>query len=203
MIKFVLAMLAMAVAVPAAATTGGPNLIVNGSFETGDFRGWARTGDQSFSFVSNEFASGGPTDGRFHAVLGSVDGIGAIGQRFATTTGTEYRITFGLANLNGEVPNSFQLFWNNDIVMGLNNAGAFDYREYSFVRRATGAFTTLQFRQTNPQGFWLVDKVAVIDPLADPIPEPASWAMLVLGFGLAGAGLRSRRAAGRHGWRAA
>lgn len=34
-----------------------------------------------------------------------------------------------------------------------------------------------------------------IDPGGDPIPEPASWAMLIAGFGLVGASLRRRRAA--------
>jgi hypothetical protein len=39
-------------------------------------------------------------------------------------------------------------------------------------------------------GSWLVDN-RFIDPLA-AVPEPASWALMMLGFGLLGAGLRAR-----------
>jgi PEP-CTERM motif len=200
MLKTAIAALSVVLAVPAIAATGGPNLVANSSFETGNFSNWMRSGDQSFSFVSDQFASGGPIDGQFHAVLGSVDAIGALTQILTTTPGTQYNISFGLANLNGSTPNSFQMFWGNTIVFGLNNTNFFDYQTYSFTRTATAPTTELIFRYSNPQGFWLLDKINVNDPtvvVVTPIPEPASWAMMVLGFGLAGASLRRRQAAVR------
>lgn len=41
-----------------------------------------------------------------------------------------------------------------------------------------------------PQGFLDVTYVTTVTP---GVPEPASWAMLLLGFGAIGAALRSRR----------
>jgi hypothetical protein len=42
--------------------------------------------------------------------------------------------------------------------------------------------------------FISVDRIVVPGPL-DPIPEPSTWALLISGFGMAGAMLRRRRAA--------
>jgi hypothetical protein len=41
-------------------------------------------------------------------------------------------------------------------------------------------------------GNWLVDN-RFVDPLS-AVPEPASWALMILGFGVLGAGLRVQRA---------
>ena len=72
-----------------------------------------------------------------------------------------------------------------------------------FTPRSTGPFQlasgtsyTLRF-----QGVAVVDDTAFIDQVAlntlsvtpNPVPEPAAWALMIGGFGLAGASLRARR----------
>jgi hypothetical protein len=71
----------------------GTNLLVNGSFETGDLTGWTEFGDFSFSGVSGEFVGLAPEEGNYQAYLGSVDTTGGIYQTFADTPGAEYTVT--------------------------------------------------------------------------------------------------------------
>ena len=55
------------------------------------------------------------------------------------------------------------------------------------------AVRALRFSSTNNS--FEIDNVAVQSASMQPVPEPATWAMMVVGFGLAGYGLRRRRAA--------
>jgi hypothetical protein len=61
---------------------------------------------------------------------------------------------------------------------------------------ATNSFTLSNFvAQGSFSGFTALGEVVVVGNGADVVPEPASWAMLIAGFGLVGAAMR-RRAAG-------
>ena len=169
-------------------------LVVNGSFETGDFSGWEQVGDTGFSFVTAELAGGGPTDGEFHAAFGPTDpGGGGIIQSIATTPGGVYSLSFDLANLGG-TPNAFGLFWDTQFVFIDLDAPAFDYTNVFGSLVASNSSTTLGFIFYNEPSFWLLDNVSLVS--ADGvIPEPATWAMMISGFGLVGSALRRRRAA--------
>jgi hypothetical protein len=57
----------------------------------------------------------------------------------------------------------------------------------------TGGSHTVQFQQAN-RGWTFVSEVSFFSP-AGGVPEPATWAMMVTGFGLAGAALRRRNRA--------
>ena len=164
------------------------NLVVNGSFETGDFTDWEQVGDTSFTFVTDELAGGGPTNGDFHAAFGATDPSGGgILQDITTTAGVAYRLSFDLANL-GNPPNAFGLFWDGAFVSIDFDQSSFDYRTFTrtLTASSTGA-TALGFIFYHEPSFYLLDNVNLT-----VVPEPASWAMMIAGFGLAGAAARRR-----------
>ena len=168
------------------------NLVVNGSFETADFSGWEQVNDTSFTFVTDELAGGGPTDGFHHAAFGPVDpGGGGITQQIATTAGGVYTLSFDLANLGGP-PNAFGLFWDGSFVSIDVDLAPFDYRTFTIGLAASGSDTTLGFIFYHEPSFYLLDNISL--SALNAVPEPSSWAMLIAGFGLTGAAMRRRRA---------
>src|SRR5450759_1853435 len=85
-----------------------PNLLVNGSFENGDFSGWSHTGDTSFDSVQ---CGGGAQDGICFASLGPVGDQGFLSQTFATTAGAQYTFSFWLL-ATGDDPSNFSASWD-------------------------------------------------------------------------------------------
>lgn len=57
---------------------------------------------------------------------------------------------------------------------------------------ALGAGGTIDFR-TNRNGFYLYDSTGLSATVTNSVPEPASWALLIAGFGLTGGAMRRRR----------
>jgi PEP-CTERM motif len=170
----------------------GGNLVVNGSFETSDFSGWEQVGDNFFDSVTDAFAAGGPTDGAWHAAFGSVDpGGGGIIQTIATTPGQIYTLSFDLANLGG-IPNAFGLYWDSGFLFINEDLGGFDYITLSGDLVATSSSTILGFVFYHEPSFWFLDNVSLVESV---IPEPATWGMMIAGFGLVGSALRRRRIA--------
>jgi hypothetical protein len=174
------------IAAPVAAAT---NLVTNGSFETGDFSGWIEGGDTSFSFVTDEPAGGGPTDGIYHAAFGPIDGYGGIIQELATTAGSTYFLSFDIASLSDTPPNAFFLYWDGIYLIDDSNFPAFDYVTASGYVTASTNSTTLVFGFYNPPSYFLLDNISVTT-----VPEPASWALMIAGFGMIGAAMRRRSA---------
>ncbi|MFN3370122.1 MAG: PEPxxWA-CTERM sorting domain-containing protein [Sphingomonadaceae bacterium] len=72
------------------------------------------------------------------------------------------------------------------------------FNNYGF-RFTAGAATTMTLRFDNRGGDnigVILDDVSIsINPRAGVVPEPATWAMLIAGFGLVGAAMRRRRPA--------
>ena len=180
-----LAMSAFAAATVLGAPASATQLVTNGGFETGDFTGWTLTGNTSFTGVSDVAHSG--SNGAF---FGQVDATGSLSQTLGTVSGQNYTVSFWLAN-EGGTPSSFVASFGGDVLTSLSDPAAFGYTFYTYSLTASSNSTLLSFTfQQNPAYFHL-DDVSVED--VSSVPEPATWAMMMLGMGAIGMTLRRRK----------
>ena len=83
--------------------SSGNNLVVNGSFETGDSTGWMLVGQQGLEAAGQ--VTPGPLgtdttssqDGSYHWYDGAVGGVDGVAQIVSTTVGQDYTLSFWLA----------------------------------------------------------------------------------------------------------
>ena len=180
--------------------------IINGSFEGGGvtnpygtvaggnsstITGWTVLGN-SVDFIGNYWQANQGTN--------SIDlngaGQGGIAQTFNTIVNQAYAITFWLAGNPDNGPTiktinvttngvNGQLFAFDTTGFNKSNMGWTKFT-YNFVADDTS--TTLAFNSQNA-GSWgaALDNVSV-----SAVPEPATWAMMLLGFGLIGGAMRRR-----------
>ena len=163
------------------------NLVSNSSFETGDFTGWTQTGNTTFNGV--QCPGTGPTvgAGNCSAFFGPVGSPGGISQTLATTAGSAYNISFWFAP-DGGTPSSFDVLFDGNSILSLTNPGAAPGAFFNLSGVASGASSVLSFSFRDDPGFMFLDAVSVSEA-----PEPATWAMMLLGFGAVGVSLRWRR----------
>jgi len=193
--RITLAALAMLAAAPATAVT---NLVINGGFETGNFNSWTRIGatPNEASRVVRPAAFAGTWGGRFS----SNTVLSGVSQALATGAGREYAISFVFRHGVGTAtaPSyAFRATFANagpsDLLIDFQNPlPTYEFVAWTpFSARvvAVAANTDLifEFRDPRPTA-WDLDNVSVT-----AVPEPASWALLVAGFGLAGAAVRRAR----------
>ena len=184
---------------------------VNGSFEGGTFtssfitvpggnsttiNGWVVTGN-SVDYIGSYWAA--------QAGSQSIDlngnGQGGIQQTFDTVVGQLYNVSFWLAGNTAGQPTvksvqvgatgaDSSIFTFDTTGLSLpNNMGWKNYN-YQFTA-GPGPSTTLSFASLNPGSFGAaLDNVAV-----SAIPEPGTWAMMLLGIGLIGGAMRRRATA--------
>jgi choice-of-anchor C domain-containing protein len=203
--KVLLILLALA-AVPTSAHAGA---FINGGFETGPatgsfttlasgstaIAGWVVTGD-SIDYIGSYWQN---AEGNRSIDL-SGNGPGGIQQTFDTITGVTYNVKFMLAGnpeggpatkllstvASGSLPqvNSFNIGGST-----LSNMNWTPFT-YSFV--AGAPTTTLAFTSGTQTAFGpALDAVSV-----SAVPEPATWAMMLIGFAMIG-GVMRRRPAGQ------
>jgi hypothetical protein len=142
---------------------------------------------------------------------GNVDpGNPTISQTLTDTAGVTYTATFYFYTTSGAnetLPNAlFQASVDGTTYFSLpaDGIGPDEYRSYTeetFTFTGTGS-DVLQFiagTGNNSAPDWELDDVSVVAGSSGVIPEPSTWAMMLLGFaGLAFAGYRgSRKAGGR------
>jgi choice-of-anchor C domain-containing protein len=177
------------------ATAQASSLITNGSFEEGAFNsanafntigngnsaitGWTVGGD-SVDWIGTYWQ---PQDGT-HSIDLAGNNPGTLSQSFATTFGQAYLVQYWMAgnpdgaptvktlnaNVIVNVPASF-----NDTGFDKLNMG-WVLKSFSFVANGTTSTLTFVDTDTGPYGPAL-DNVSVV-----AVPEPATWAMMILGF---------------------
>ena len=205
-----------AIASPAAAAV---NLVTNGGFEaptttpgglimvnSGDsFTGWNVLGSGKNVFLINKTYSEGGGSLVFNSNSGNawIDLTGAgnqgptsgISQVVATGTGT-YSLSFFVGNATGRPdytgPSTLNLSINDGPIQIFTNSdvtpNAMNWKAFSVNFFATDA-TKIAFTNGN-----IGDNALGLDDVSiSAVPEPASWAMLIGGFGLTGAAMRRRR----------
>jgi hypothetical protein len=139
----------------------GPNVLQNGSFESG-FTGWTQGGNFQFTqVVSGPFyAYSGAENGQFYAVLGPVGSDGSLSQDFATIPGADYIFSFCL-NAIGDHPSDFSAFWDGTQVYSTTdpNTGGV-WTQFSFHEIGTG-FDTIGVTFRDDPAWIALDNVAV------------------------------------------
>lgn len=193
-----LAAFLVAVSSPAAALTLGQELVVNGGFEA----------DANIAQPSGWTFTAAPSDSRAAAVaveahggfnsyfFGSGGNYDKLSQVIATDPFAEYQVQAWVKVDNfldpGSLSNSLLAAfgpYNVFLVQGTDN---FEYMLLTKTIFATSASTELNFFGANKGGNFYVDDVSVRKVLS-AVPEPSTWAMMIMGFGAVGAMTRRSR----------
>jgi hypothetical protein len=196
---------AVALAAPALAS----NLLTNGDFEASTDPvttppGWTNVG-HSDGVINYDIGPVPAYDGSYFYDLGGYgDASGPVGdgieQAVATVVGSHYTLTFGLSS--EDVAGLSELTVNIGslaTVYPLTSAGTYFLKGFStqtidYV--ATSTSTLISFIETlNTSGGNndpMIDGVIFDGASGSGTPEPASWALMLGGFGLTGYALRRR-----------
>lgn len=127
---------------------------------------------------------------------------GTISQVFDTVAGQLYSVNYWLSgNPDGGDVGKFGVVSaiNGSLIGSATFAGIkgnshddMNYLPWNFTFRATGPTTTLSFASKPSAGNFygaVLDSVSV----SAAVPEPATWALMLVGFGAIGFGMRRRR----------
>lgn len=193
LIRISLILAVFAFATVGLAYAGDNNLVTNGGFETGDFTGWTVTGDTNFVGVCSVSTcpyNYSPFMGTYAAYFGPVGDTATISQNIATTPGTEYSLSFYLANPEGGTPNYFQVSFGTSSFSFTNFGAAFNWQQFTLTTLATGAETPLSFTFQNNPGYFFLDNIVVMQS-GGSAPEPGTLALF--GSGVLALGSVARR----------
>jgi hypothetical protein len=155
------------------------NLLLNNSFQSGDFTDWNLSGNTGFTGVSNGFDgyTGQDADG-FFAFLGAIGSDAVISQTVSDSSGQAYTVSFWY-NANGTGPSDFNASWDGTSLLSLPSPTSTNgWTLFSFTVTGTGS-DTLSFGARNDPDYDALDNVAVI---ATTTPEPGTLALLGLGL---------------------
>jgi choice-of-anchor C domain-containing protein len=181
--------------------------IANGSFESGSFTGAGfdtlSAGDSSITdwtvggagidWIGNYWQ---PSDGARSIDLSAIS-AGSLSQAITTEIGQRYAVTFDLAGN----PDGGPFLKLVDVTVNGGQSGTFAFttgatsraamgwvgKTYRFTATSTSSVLAFTSQINTPSGPAL-DNVSI-----SAIPEAATWAMLIAGFGMVGVASRRRR----------
>jgi choice-of-anchor C domain-containing protein len=200
--KFVTKALALFLAATPIAAANA-TIVINGSFEQGPASvGQFRTYSTGSTAITGWRVTSGSVD-LIGTYWNSSNGLrsldmsgnapGTIAQTLSTISGQRYRLTFDVSS-NPDQPSlkTMQVFFGSATPVTVVSPPVrrpLNWVPHSLLFTADSAATQLRFQSTfgGPWGVAL-DNVAV----NAVVPEPATWAMLIAGFGFVGAALRRR-----------
>jgi hypothetical protein len=172
------------------------NLVVNPGFETGDFTGWFTSGDD-MEISTHGSPSTDPYvhKGHYGGQFGPVGSDGLLQQTISTVPGQNYFVSFWFNAIYGP-PNDFSVSFAGQTLLSLvdyNGVGHppfGEFKQYSYEATATGTGSVLSFAIRQDFGYQGLDDVWVGTKPAG-VPEPATWAMSLIGLGAVGGFLRT------------
>ncbi len=190
---FLGAMFAFVLAAPVAAQ----NLVVDGGFEDG-LNGWTQVGNYTTDF--NYVTCPGDISCAMQAGNYPSQGLAGVSQHLATGAGGQYQITLDWMDTSSNDSNGqeFDILWNGGLVgqiKGEDFLGVYTPLSFSVTGIGNDLLSILGISNS---GYNRFDNVSVVETVAPPpgsgaVPEPASWALMLGGFGLIGGVLRTRR----------
>jgi choice-of-anchor C domain-containing protein len=212
-LKLLVGAAAAATAILGATASNASVAIVNGSFEDGSFdpgsfttlgagdtsiTGWL-VGGAGVDYIGSYWtASNG-----VRSIDLSATGAGSISQVLSgLTIGQTYDVSFDLAgnpdggsNTKVAVVSDGATSASYDFLMGGQTKAAMGWEAHTFSFTATGVNATLVFSSNEDSAYGpALDNVSVAEGVGGPaVPEPATWALMILGFAAVGVSLRSRR----------
>ena len=178
---------ALTAALPARAAT---NLVVNGGFEDGA-TGWTTYAPWGPLPVPNFDLT--RFDGDWVASTGC-NYICPLDQTLSTVAGQSYNLSFaynaggtsGPAGVPGGV--ELKVYWGNTLVKDILG-GPVGWNVFSINNLVAPTNST----QLEFAGIKVPDRIGLDDVSVSAVPEPATWIMLILGFGIVGVFLRGNR----------
>lgn len=216
------ALLAMAATAIASTPAAAANLLTNGDFETpaapghgftifgggaGGLTGWRVLGPTSnaVALIATDYTEPNVAfnaeSGRTAMDLsggGNTGPTSGISQDVNTVAGHDYVLDFWVGNADGNnnytLPSTLTLSFDGGQAFPFTNATitphGVNWQEFAIAFRASRATTNVTFLNATPRAdaFTGLDNVSFV-----AVPEPASWALMIGGFGLAGGTLRWRR----------
>ena len=188
-------LLAAALSVPASAA----ELVTNGGFESIQFTGWSHT----FNNLTGANSISEVHSGTHAALFGSSeDWPDTLSQTLTTVAGQNYTLSFWIGSelvLPTAPVNALFQAALDGAVFAWTDSSDFTYSLFTGNFVAASNATVLSFSGFNDTGYYLLDDVSVIGQkgvavdLPGGVPEPTSWALMTLGVGMVGFGLRRRR----------
>jgi hypothetical protein len=194
--------LAVLLATPLLANAGLQNLVVNGGFEATnqnngswniyqDLPGW--TGGIAGIELRNNVA-GTASEGHNFVELDTTKNS-SMWQSFSSTAGQHFTLSFDYSPRPGvaTASNGIEVLWNNTNVATFTQAGgslnAWSSQSFDLIGAANSS--TLLFRAIGVSDSYggSLDNVRLTTA---PIPEPETWAMMMLGMGALGVVARRR-----------
>ena len=200
-----LSIIAAVAALAATSPVAAANLITNGNFETGTLSGWtlADSGSGSWFVIGNGAGtaiSGFPTPtlaagGSFVAMTDqSNPGSHNLSQTLTLGAGA-FVLSFDArgsdqSNSGGAPDQQYIVTVDGVTITGPNTNPGWGF--YSFNLNLTAGSHTFAFQENDDRLFYTagLDNVS----LTAAVPEAATWAMMVVGFGLVGVAARRRSA---------
>jgi hypothetical protein len=164
-------------AVSSAANAG--EYLTNGGFETGDLTGWTLASGGGFSSGVNSSATGfyQPQAGAYYYQAGNLT-FNTLSQTFSDVLGQTLLVS-GWVSGNGAGPSEVQFVFDGTTYKDVLNPNA-PYTQYTFNVTATGSDTFGVNFFDSPS--WLALDSFSVTSVASAVPEPSTWAMLLLGF---------------------
>jgi hypothetical protein len=195
--KTLLAGAAIALATALGATQASAT---NNGFETGDLTGWTLSGGGGAATAYGAFT---PAEGKYLGFVEAGCGAGVdcvLSQTFSLSAGEKLTGDVGF-QANDYLPfNDFASLQVNGTpifssdVAAVGDFGNTGWQSFSFTAPSAGSYT-LSLHVANDLDNAL-SSGAVLDGVKAGVPEPATWAMMLIGLGGLGAMARNRRRAG-------
>lgn len=210
MVRYFKVALAVGAAALAPASLSAAESLTNGGFEAPEVAGpccitspptlipgWTATPNVNVvngTFSSSPAGTNLALEGDQYLDLVGQGGEGSISQTFATVEGQVYTLKFGYShNLFSGLGSASARLLVGSLSDSITHTGGtnsnLNWVNYLGSFTALGNSTTLTFVNTagGPNEGVFLDAVSVA-----AVPEPSTWAMLILGFGLLGGAMRRR-----------